>query len=415
MKRFLYVLLLLLCKQGICQNYIFTNTGNLHNEPYGIKEWDWDTAAYQHFSYTSPAADNYTMLYRMLTPPQNDSTQLYPLFIMLHGAGEGIGGDCDSILPPNTCQLVWGGQIALDSINKYPGYVFFPHQTGGNGYWGNNGDGNDYHGYDEQMSSHTRVVFEIIENILLKGYNIDPDRIYLAGLASGADAVWEFMERRPDLFAAVTPFEGAGNPYLAKTLINNPIWMYQGGNDNNPSPDETLNLYDSLTKYGGDPRRSLYEDRDSWSWVDAYQSSTWLQWLYRQNKKTIHVLYGGLPELCQNDSLNLGISDGFLQYQWSKDGEKITGDTAYVCTIKQPGTYQVTYTRVDGMQAMSDLLKVESVMCNPLAVEAPQVLSEPLVLVRILTLMGQAINESQAVDGIFIYQYNDGSTKKIIR
>lgn len=345
MKLFLFFICLTFSVSVFCQNYIFTGTGNNHNKPYGvINNWSWDTAAYKKFSYKSPL-DNFYMPYRLLSPPGNDLNKKYPLFVMLHGGGEGIGTATDLSLHPNTAQMMWGAQISLDSSSKYPSFVFFPQTQGG--WWGSNGVPN-YSWHNSNSWTPVRVAFEIIDILIQQHPNIDKDRIYIAGLSIGARGAWEMLERRPDLFAAATPFQGMGDSTLASTLINNPIWNYQGGQDRNPASFETQALYDVMVKKGGNPRRSEYVDRDHWSWVDAHQSKTWMQWVYAQDKKNINILFGKAPSICSGQSIKLGIGYGFVSYQWKKDGVNIPGATTYVQTVSSPGTYTVIFQRKSG-------------------------------------------------------------------
>lgn len=345
--RVFFILLLIISGNSYAQNYIFNGTGNAHIPPYAVlNDWKWDSAAYKKFVYTSPV-DKFKMPYRLLTPPNLDPTKKYPLFIMLHGGGEGAGTQTDLSLPPNTAQMMWGAKVALDSINKYPAYILFPQTQGA--WWGSNRD--PHYSWNNSASwTPVRCALEIIEKVLLADVNkkIDKDRIYLAGLSIGGRGAWEMLERRPDLFAATSPFSGMGDYTLADSLINNPIWNFQGGQDNNPAPWETQYLYDTLVKHGGNPKRSEYVDRDHWSWVDAYRSKDWMQWVYSQNKRNIHVLFGSGNFVCPGSGTKLGISSGFLSYQWQKDGVNIPGATAYVYEAKNPGTYSVTFKRRNG-------------------------------------------------------------------
>ncbi len=387
------------------QNYTFTGTGNQHNWPYGYFDFNWNTNAYKKFVYSGT---NFTMPYRLLTPPNNDATKKYPLFVMLHGGGESQGKACSTDPTgklTNECQLAWGGKIALDSSNKYPSFVFFP-QTIGDAWWGN--AAGDKYQYTDPMADPTRCVFEIIENILLKNYNIDPDRIYLAGLSNGGKGAWELLERRPDLFAAATPFCGMGSTLEAKKLINNPIWNYQGGKDNNPNPFETLMMFDSLVKYGGNPKRSLYVDRDHWVWVDAYQSKTWMNWIYTQDKKKINILYGEKPFVCPGGKIGLGISYGYSGYKWKKDGVEIPGATDYVYWATAAGTYTVSFQRKDGSWGNS----------FPLVVGTNNVLSpKPVITISQTSTTAleswQSINLS-APSGLSKYFWSNGATTQTI-
>lgn len=63
-------------------------------------------------------------------------------------------------------------------------------------------------------------------------YPIDLTRIYLTGYGMGADATWEWACANPNLFAAIAPFGGGGDPDRARIkLRDTPIWVFQSENE----------------------------------------------------------------------------------------------------------------------------------------------------------------------------------------
>ena len=58
---------------------------------------------------------------------------------------------------------------------------------------------------------------------------VDPDRVYLLGISSGASASWEMATRWPELFAALVPLacgSSGSDESRAEKLIKIPIWAF---------------------------------------------------------------------------------------------------------------------------------------------------------------------------------------------
>src|SRR5436190_552601 len=140
---------------------------------YDSKTFNWNMDAYEKHTFTNSTG---SMPYRLLKPPHNDLTKKYPLTIMLHGEGEGIGQPCTNQHGLNVCNLLWGGKMHLDSINKYPSFVVFP-QT---------------HGGDCKSDIYLNLLRGTLE-YLFKTYNIDLNRIYIHGLSGGGNGVYNMI------------------------------------------------------------------------------------------------------------------------------------------------------------------------------------------------------------------------------
>lgn len=332
---------------------------------------------------------NYRIAYPSAAYYDVDTTSketLYPLILFMHGAGE--RADCwnnncynDDGITSNTStglknlwnndhNIVHGGKQHLDAINRdpsnpghWPGYVVVPQNK--NGY--NPGPG---------LDTWTGKVIALLEQ-LIKKYPIDPDRIYIHGLSEGARGTWMLLNSRPDLFAASAPMSGHvdhgayDSDYISMdtSMIHIPIWQFQGGRDNRPSPEGTGNKMKKLINLGGTPRYTIYPNLGHGVWNTAYAEPDFFSWFLQYSKLTIHGYYG-VKEVCEGDPVNvrLGVSKYFENYDWRKTTD---GGSTYSTVAPSPerineiiadeyGSYQVRIMRNGEWSSWSDPYTITS-------------------------------------------------------
>lgn len=321
---------------------------------------------------------NFRIAYPSSTYYNVDTTSketLYPLIVFMHGAGERAdcwGGNCYGYNSPNLWNndhnLVHGGRQHLDAINRnpsnprhWPGYVVFPQNK--NGY--NPGP---------ELDTWTGRVIALIEQ-LIKDYPIDPNRIYIHGLSEGAQGTWMLIQSRPDLFAAAAPMSGTrdngafDNDYISMdtSMIHIPVWQFQGGRDNRPTPEGTGNKIKKLTNMGGTPRYTIYPNLGHGVWNTAYEEPDFFSWFLQYSKLTIHGYYG-VKEVCEGDPVHvrLGVSKYFQDYEWRKI---VDGDTTAMpysperkneIIADELGSYQVRFMRNGEWTKWSDPYTITS-------------------------------------------------------
>jgi len=315
--------------------------GDIYTWYYTNKGTNWNTDYYIPFVYDQ-------MPFRLM-PPQgvdfdgnensnnynfefDDPNKKYPLVIMLHGIGEkGI---------ENNHQLKHGGRQHRDAVRNgdYPGYVMFPQN------WGN------YFGEDKQ-----RRIVEIIDMLVQEGH-VDINRITVHGLSAGGSGVWNIIPNYAKYFAAIVPMSAA-NPTTVRDHVNIykyiPIWLSQGGLDNNPQPSSAFAIQDIIDDAGGNMKLSLYENLGHGTWNRMYAEDDFFPFLLRANKTNINVLYGGNRrpddpvEICPGDPINvrLGITAGFNGYEWRRNGNLIGGANGNEYVASEFGDYQVRFRR----------------------------------------------------------------------
>jgi predicted peptidase len=73
-------------------------------------------------------------------------------------------------------------------------------------------------------------VLRVLE-LMKKNYKIGQKRIYLAGHSMGAIGTWYLAARYPDIWAAVAPFSGYGNPAAVEKMKGIPAIVIHGDAD----------------------------------------------------------------------------------------------------------------------------------------------------------------------------------------
>lgn len=218
-----------------------------------------------------------TLPYRFMKPEGYDAAKKYPLVIFLHGAGE-RGTD-------NEKQLVHGvPQFASkENREKYPCFLIAPQCPEG-AKWVDVDWGADSHTMPEKMTEPARLTVELIE-ALLKGYSIDPKRVYITGLSMGGYGAWDLIARRPDLFAAVVPVCGGGDEKTAEKIKTIPIWAFHGAKDTVVKPERSRRMIAALEKAGAKPKYTEYPTVGHDSWNPAYKDPEMFKWLFAQKKE----------------------------------------------------------------------------------------------------------------------------------
>jgi len=172
-----------------------------------------------------------TYRYRLVSPKPEaiaDPGARVPLVVFLHGSGE-RGDD-------NAAQLKhfagWCGDDALQS--RHPCYVLAMQCPAGET-WA----ALDLKAYREKgelprrAAEPTRAMRALMQAIdeIVATRAVDPTRVYLTGLSMGGFGALDLAARRPELFAAVVPVCGGGDPTTADILATIPCYIVHGSDD----------------------------------------------------------------------------------------------------------------------------------------------------------------------------------------
>lgn len=224
--------------------------------------------------------------YQVYVPSDYDPNVDWPLIVFLHGSGEG-GRDA---LLPTEYQL---GSAIRRSAARFPCLVAFPQMSEPKFVW---------------ESSDVDLAMRVADQVELD-FAIDPDRVYLTGVSTGAKAAWHALYRHPQRFAAalivagvVRPSREDGSLYvdpdpvvpneepnpteqLAERVGQLPVWMFHGDDDPLFPVSEARVMAKALESVGAPV---IYTELPGFGhdvWDIAYYSPDVTDWLFAQRGK----------------------------------------------------------------------------------------------------------------------------------
>lgn len=201
------------------------------------------------------------LTYQLLKPLNFDSTKKYPLVVCLP-YGNGIKG-------------APAAQVLLKEVNreKYPSFLFVPYGPPGSG-WG---------GVPAYVAVDS-LVFDALNALQQEVAAIDPERLYVTGISLGGYGSWNFIMKRPDMFAAAIPVCGGGNPALSNRIKDVSVWAFHGAQDRNVPVEGSRNIIEEMKKAGGNPKYTEYPDAAHNIWDNVAATPGLWDWLFAQHR-----------------------------------------------------------------------------------------------------------------------------------
>ena len=115
---------------------------------------------------------------------------------------------------------------------------------------------------------------------------IDETRIYLTGLSMGGYGCFAFAAAEPNLFAAVVPICGGGDPRTASKLVDTPMWIFHGDADDVVPVEQSREMVESIRAAGG--TKVLYTELPGVghnSWAQTYSDPNGpISWMFNQSR-----------------------------------------------------------------------------------------------------------------------------------
>lgn len=165
------------------------------------------------------AVDKTYQPYRFYVPTNYDAKKKWPLVVALHG----MGGDENSFFATYN-----NGEIKR--IAEARGYlVVCPKGRAPASMY---------------MGTAETDVIDVL-NAMKRDYSIDDDRVYLMGHSMGGYGSWSIAVNHPDLFAAIGPIAGGGQPFVMmglKKITHVPWIVIHGDKDPTVSVEESRKM-----------------------------------------------------------------------------------------------------------------------------------------------------------------------------
>ncbi len=213
----LTVLLAALVTSAAAQAPVSATTARIQELSYQFEGAPWSSVVYENVAVE--------MEYQMYVPTTYDGSTAYPLMVLLHGLGSNPGG-----------VIRYQG---LTDLAEERGYIVAaPMGYNSRGWYGSRGtsrasnrgdDGND----PANLGDLSELDVMNVLAMTLEGYNIDRDRIYLAGHSMGGGGTWHLGIKYPDIWAGLGPVAPAiyTSPDALSAITHIPVIIIQGDED----------------------------------------------------------------------------------------------------------------------------------------------------------------------------------------
>ena len=211
--------------------------------------------------------------YRLFIPRDIEAGKKYPLIVWVHGFGVEETIDVNR----NTGQLMHTGLIfkTLNTPADYRFYFLAPQNQESADWFAKPRD------RDDDAMSWGEMLLALVDEMIAK-QSVDPDRVTMVGISSGATASWGFAARRPDLFAGVAPISGIGaRDVRLEQLVDIPVWAFHNKGD---KPEGDIRSVERLQSLGGCAQVTIPPDEGHDSWSAAFARHELLTWLLARRK-----------------------------------------------------------------------------------------------------------------------------------
>lgn len=211
---------------------------------------------------------NRTHAYAVYVPREYDASKAWPCIVFLHGKGEcGTDG-----LKQTAVGL--GPAIAFD-VERWPAIVIFPQKPDQASAW----------------ADHDALVMETLARTRAT-YHVDPARITLTGLSQGGAGTWAIGANHPEVWAALAPICGYGEPEdIAPRVTDLPTRAFHGDKDDVVPPAKTSAIVQAIVRERAKrhsasppPQATFFTNANHNAWDPAYRDTDLAAWLIDQKR-----------------------------------------------------------------------------------------------------------------------------------
>jgi predicted peptidase len=185
-----------------------------------------------------------------------ESDKKWPLMLFLHGAGE-TGDELAKV-------KIHGPPKIVESKPDFP-FILVSPQSPSRGW---NAD-----------------ALKALLDTVMSENRVDADRVYVTGLSMGGYGAWALAAAHPEMFAAIAPICGGGNPKDADRLKPLPIWVFHGAKDRTVPLERSEEMVAALKAAGNDAKFTVYPEAGHDSWTETYDNPELYTWLLSHKRK----------------------------------------------------------------------------------------------------------------------------------
>ncbi|MBV9849020.1 MAG: prolyl oligopeptidase family serine peptidase [Armatimonadetes bacterium] len=197
--------------------------------------------------------DGKTIKYVLYVPADYEPARPWPLILFLHGAGE---RGADGLRPLG----VGVGTAVMAAPARWPFLILFPQCP----------EGVNWNTQEDALLAMLKQTQH--------DYRVDKDRVYLTGISMGGYGTWNLGARHPELFAALAPVCGGGDPATAAGLKGKPIRAFHGDQDGAVPPERGQAMIEAARATGADATMTMYPGVGHNSWDKAYREENLAEW-----------------------------------------------------------------------------------------------------------------------------------------
>lgn len=184
-------------------------------------------------------------------PQSYHSRETWPLVIFLHGSGD-RGNDPTSLL--DSCPFRQELAAIVASPQCLPSFSWDPD-----------------------------TVAEFTDHVASR-YHVDRRRIYLIGYSMGGRGAWNTAAAHSDLFAAIVPICGGGNPDDAGALTGIAVWAFHGEQDEVVPAARSKFMIEAIRNNGGQPKLTVLRNEGHGICKAVCERIDLWEWLLKQSK-----------------------------------------------------------------------------------------------------------------------------------
>lgn len=100
----------------------------------------------------------------------------------------------------------------------------------------------------------------------------------------GGYGTWATAAAQPEMFAAIVPIAGGGDPEQAKSLASIPVWAFHGENYTVAPVTGTTQIVEGIRRVGGEPKVTILPDEGHGICGKVCEREELWRWLFNQHR-----------------------------------------------------------------------------------------------------------------------------------